>query len=175
MNQKKLWGGRFSESTHALMEAFSASVDFDWRLYRHDILGSIAHARMLTEIGVLTDTEFRDIENGLEAIRQDIEQGHFRWAESLEDVHMNIEAKLTELIGDTGKKLHTARSRNDQIATDIRLYLRDELDSICQSLGALQRGLIELAASEGRNHHARIYAHANCSADHAGSSSTGLE
>lgn len=130
------------------MEMFSASIGFDRRLYRHDIRGSIAHARMLADIGVLTAAEFSSIENGLETIRAQIERGDFHWDESLEDVHMNIEAKLVELIGDAGKKLHTARSRNDQVATDLRLYLRDQLDELCRGLGALQRALVEIAAAE---------------------------
>ena len=146
--QKKAWGGRFSGATNSLMEKFSASVGFDRRLYRHDILGSLAHARMLAHIGVLTEREFSDIESGLDMILRQIEQGGFPWSESLEDVHINIEAKLIELIGDTGKKLHTARSRNDQVATDLRLYLREQLDEFCRGLDALQRALVELAAAE---------------------------
>ena len=114
MTEKKPWGGRFSESTHALVEAFTASIEVDRRLYRHDIRGSIAHARMLADIGVLTAGELRSIEGGLETIRAQIERGEFEWSESREDIHINIEAKLVELIGDAGKKLHTARSRNDQ-------------------------------------------------------------
>ena len=148
MNSKKPWTGRFSESTHPLMEAFSASVGFDRRLYRHDIRGSIAHAHMLADIGVLTAEEFRSIKNGLDTIRAQIERGDFHWSESLEDVHMNIEVKLVELIGEAGKKLHTARSRNDQVATDLRLYLREQLDELCRGLGVLQRALVEMAAAE---------------------------
>ena len=148
MTEKKPWGGRFSESTHALVEAFTASIEVDRRLYRHDIRGSIAHARMLADIGVLTAGELRSIEGGLETIRAQIERGEFEWSESREDIHINIEAKLVELIGDAGKKLHTARSRNDQIATDLRLYLREQLDELCRGLGVLQRALVEMAAAE---------------------------
>ncbi|MGM0450291.1 MAG: argininosuccinate lyase [Pseudomonadota bacterium] len=144
----KLWGGRFSEPTDAFVERFTASVGFDQRLYHHDIRGSIAHARMLAKVGVLTEDEERQIVEGLDAVHADIEAGRFEWSVSLEDVHMNIEAALTERIGITGKKLHTGRSRNDQIATDIRLYLRDEIDAIAGELGRLQSGLIELAERE---------------------------
>ena len=144
----KPWGGRFSEPTDQFVERFTASVGFDKRLYHHDINGSLAHAQMLAKVGVLTDDEYRQISEGLEAIRGEIERGEFNWSVSLEDVHMNIEARLTERIGITGKKLHTGRSRNDQVATDIRLYLRDEIDSIAAELTRLQKGLCELAARE---------------------------
>ncbi|MGR3520749.1 MAG: argininosuccinate lyase [Roseovarius sp.] len=144
----KPWGGRFSEPTDQFVERFTASVGFDKRLYHHDINGSLAHAQMLARVGVLTDDEYRQISEGLEAIRGEIERGEFNWSVSLEDVHMNIEARLTERIGITGKKLHTGRSRNDQVATDIRLYLRDEIDSIAAELTRLQKGLCELAARE---------------------------
>ena len=142
----KPWGGRFTEATDSFVERFTASVQFDQRLYHHDIQGSIAHATMLTEVGVLTDDEKTQIIDGLEAIRQDIEAGKFDWSITLEDVHMNIEAELTKRIGITGKKLHTGRSRNDQVATDIRLYLRDEIDSIAKELTRLQSGVAEQAA-----------------------------
>lgn len=144
----KPWGGRFSEPTDQFVERFTASVGFDKRLYHHDINGSLAHAQMLAKVGVLTDDEYSQISEGLEAIRGEIERGEFNWSVSLEDVHMNIEARLTERIGITGKKLHTGRSRNDQVATDIRLYLRDEIDSIAAELTRLQKGLCELAARE---------------------------
>jgi len=144
----KPWGGRFSEPTDAFVERFTASVQFDQRLYHHDINGSLAHAQMLTSVGVLTEQEYQQIVDGLEAIRSEIESGQFQWSVTLEDVHMNIEARLTEKIGVTGKKLHTGRSRNDQVATDIRLYLRDEIDTIAHALTYLQTGLITLAAKE---------------------------
>jgi argininosuccinate lyase len=144
----KPWGGRFTESTDAFVEAFTASIDFDKRLYRHDIAGSIAHARMLAHVGILTTDESTHIVQGLEDIRADIERGDFAWSVALEDIHMNIEARLIERIGDTGKKLHTGRSRNDQVATDIRLYLRDEIDSLCADLSRLQTALVELAERE---------------------------
>ena len=148
LSQEKPWGGRFSEPTDAFVEKFTASVTFDQRLYYHDIQGSIAHATMLAAVGVLTDAEKDQIIEGLNAIQADIEAGDFEWSVTLEDVHMNIEAKLTERIGLTGKKLHTGRSRNDQVATDIRLYLRDEIDVIASELTRLQEGLVSLAERE---------------------------
>lgn len=142
------WGGRFSEPTDAFVQRFTASVDFDQRLYEADIRGSIAHATMLMESGILTPAEGQAITEGLEAIRTDIEAGRFQWSVELEDVHMNIEAALTARIGPVGKKLHTGRSRNDQVATDIRLYVRDEIDEICRRLRTLQHGILELAERE---------------------------
>ncbi|MBK8188128.1 MAG: argininosuccinate lyase [Cellvibrio sp.] len=144
----KPWGGRFSEATDAFVERFTASVTFDQRLFHHDINGSIAHATMLTKAGVLSQDELQKIQQGLESIRQQINAGQFDWSISLEDVHMNIEARLTESIGIAGKKLHTGRSRNDQVATDIRLYMRDEIDAICKELTRLQTGLADLAERE---------------------------
>ena len=148
MSQKKPWAGRFSEDTDALMESFSESVSFDWRLYRQDIRGSIAHARMLQAAGVLSEEDFGDIERGLREIESDIERGAFQWSESLEDVHMNIEAELTRRIGEAGKRLHTGRSRNDQVATDMRLYLREGIDRIASAMTGLQRTLVDLAGKE---------------------------
>ncbi|MCD1629396.1 argininosuccinate lyase [Marinobacter shengliensis] len=147
-SSEKPWGGRFSEPTDAFVERFTASVGFDQRLYHHDITGSIAHATMLAKVGVLTDAERDQIIDGLKGVKEDIEAGRFEWSVSLEDVHMNIEARLTDRIGITGKKLHTGRSRNDQVATDIRLYLRDEIDVIAEELARLQAGLLDLAERE---------------------------
>ena len=147
-SSEKPWGGRFSEPTDAFVERFTASVGFDQRLYHHDITGSIAHATMLAKVGVLTDEERDQIIEGLNGVKADIDAGRFEWSVSLEDVHMNIEAALTERIGITGKKLHTGRSRNDQVATDIRLYLRDEIDVITEELTRLQNGLLDLAERE---------------------------
>ncbi len=144
----KPWAGRFTEPTDAFVEAFTASVGFDQRLFRHDIAGSKAHAQMLAHIGVLTDDECQKILLGLDQVQTEIESGQFQWSVSLEDVHMNVEARLTALIGDAGKKLHTGRSRNDQVATDIRLYLRDEIDAIQVELTRLQTALIDLAERE---------------------------
>ncbi len=146
---EKPWTGRFSEPTDAFVEAFGASVGFDQRMYRQDIQGSIAHARMLTKVGVLTEEERDSIIRGLTQIEAEIQAGDFPWSIALEDVHMNIEKRLTDLIGDAGKKLHTGRSRNDQVATDVRLYLRDEIDgAIAPELKRLQQALIELAGRE---------------------------
>jgi argininosuccinate lyase len=142
----KLWGGRFSEATDSFVQRFTASVAFDRRMAEQDIEGSVAHARMLRSVGVLSDEELGEIEDGLDKVRQEIEDGRFEWSVELEDVHMNIEARLTALIGNTGKKLHTGRSRNDQVATDIRLYLRGAIDHIAAELTRLQRGTVELAA-----------------------------
>ena len=147
-NKDKLWGGRFTEPTDAFVEAFTASVTFDRRLYRQDIAGSIAHATMLAHIGILSEEEKARIIEGLEKIRAEIDEDRFDWSVAREDVHMNIEARLTELIGDAGKKLHTGRSRNDQVATDIRLCLRDEIDAINAEIRRLQRGLLGLAERE---------------------------
>ena len=147
-SSSKPWGGRFTESTDAFVEAFTASINFDQRLYRYDIEGSIAHARMLAHVNIITDAECTSIIDGLGVIRSDIERGDFAWSIALEDIHMNIEARLIERIGETGKKLHTGRSRNDQVATDLRLYLRDEIDRLCVALTRLQSALVEIAANE---------------------------
>ncbi|MHA7881157.1 MAG: argininosuccinate lyase [Saccharospirillum sp.] len=142
------WGGRFAEATDAFVAEFTASIRFDQRLYRHDIEGSIAHATMLAEVGVLSAEERTAIIDGLRAVRDDIEQGRLEWSVALEDVHMNVEAALTAKIGSVGKKLHTGRSRNDQVATDIRLYLREAIDLLSQELTRLQQGLVTLAEQE---------------------------
>jgi len=147
-NQEKLSSARFSESTDAFVEAFTASIQFDQRMYKQDIQGSIAHAKMLTKVGILNKQELNDIINGLTQVQQEIEAGDFQWSIKQEDIHMNIEARLTSLIGITGKKLHTGRSRNDQVATDIRLYIRDEIDAILPELKRLQEGLVMLAERE---------------------------
>ena len=142
----KLWGGRFSEATDSFVQRFTASVSFDQRMAAEDIAGSLAHAAMLCKVGVLSDEELQQIQSGLAQVQQEIESGEFQWSVELEDVHMNIEARLTALIGVTGKKLHTGRSRNDQVATDIRLFLRSAIDLIAEELTRLQFGTIELAA-----------------------------
>ena len=147
-NNKKMWGGRFDQTTDQLVEQFSESISFDARLYEHDIRGSIAHATMLESVGVLSTSEKEDIINGLGKILSKIKEGQFEWSTSLEDVHMNIEARLTEEIGEAGKKLHTGRSRNDQVATDIRLYLRDCCDRQLNLLSQLQNALLDLAEPE---------------------------
>jgi len=144
----KPWSGRFNEPTDAFVEAFTASVGFDQRLYRYDIQGSIAHARMLARQGIITDQERDAIIQGLEAIGRQVEAGTFPWSIALEDVHMNLESALTEAIGSAGKKLHTGRSRNDQVATDIRLWLRDEIEVLRQAIRRLQLALLETAERE---------------------------
>ena len=147
-NQNKLWGGRFTEATDAFVQRFTASVAFDHRLFQQDIDGSVAHAKMLAKVGILTADEVLLILDGLESIRQDIVDDKFEWSVALEDVHMNIEAALTSRIGDVGKKLHTGRSRNDQVATDIRLYVRGEIDLIAQLITKLQSALLGVAEKE---------------------------
>jgi argininosuccinate lyase len=144
----KPWAGRFNAPTDAFVEAFTASVDFDRRLYPYDIEGSIAHATMLLEQGILSQGEHDAIVAGLRAIHARIELGELEWSIPLEDVHMNIESALTEAIGDAGKKLHTGRSRNDQVATDIRLWLRDEITVIDGAIARLQSVLLDLAERE---------------------------
>ncbi len=147
-DQNKLWGGRFSEATDAFVQRFTASVDFDRRLFQQDINGSLAHAKMLAKAGILSADEETQILDGLEAIRQDILDDNFEWSIELEDVHMNIESALTARIGDIGKKLHTGRSRNDQVATDIRLFVRDEIDQIAELITKLQSALCGVAEKE---------------------------
>ena len=145
INTEKLSSARFAEATDAFVEVFTASVDFDKRMAMQDIQGSIAHATMLAHCGILTEQECDDIKRGLAQIQGEIERGEFVWSIKQEDVHMNIEARLTDLIGIAGKKLHTGRSRNDQVATDIRLYLRDEIGQISKELTRLQVALLNLA------------------------------
>ncbi|WP_050025968.1 argininosuccinate lyase [Verrucomicrobium sp. BvORR034] len=140
-----MWKGRFQQPTSALVQRYGESVSFDWRLYAHDIRGSIAHAKGLEKAGILTTAEREAIERGLLQIRDEIAGGDFAWSQELEDVHMNIESTLTKRIGPAGAKLHTARSRNDQVATDVRLYSRDAIDSLIALTRELQRALVECA------------------------------
>lgn len=149
VNSEKLSSARFVQATDAFVEVFTASVDFDQRMAQHDIQGSIAHATMLARCGLLTEQERDDITRGLHQISTEIANGDFVWSIKQEDVHMNIEARLTALCGIAGKKLHTGRSRNDQVATDIRLYLRSEIRHIAAEIKRLQLALLELA-----EHHA---------------------
>ena len=142
------WGGRFSEPVDAFVARFTASVEFDQRMAKQDIQGSIAHGKMLAAVGVLTEEERDQIIQGLTEIEMEIANGEFQWSVELEDVHMNIEARLTQKIGITGKKLHTGRSRNDQVATDIRLYMRDEVDFLLEEVTRLQQGILSLAEKE---------------------------
>jgi argininosuccinate lyase len=141
------WSGRFGEPVADFVLRYTASVDFDRRLALADIEGSLAHASMLARVGVLSAQDLANIERGLAAIRGEIERGEFTWQLALEDVHLNIERRLTELVGDAGKRLHTGRSRNDQVATDVRLWLRGEIDAIVAALGKLQGALVEQAAA----------------------------
>ncbi len=150
MNSDKnhLWGGRFSKPTDEFVKIFGASISFDKILALYDIEGSQAHATMLSEVGVLTSKELKQISEGLEQIKHEITNNQFEWSVDLEDVHMNIESRLTEICGDPGKKLHTGRSRNDQIATDIRLYLRDKVRNITTEIERLLNALLDLADQE---------------------------
>ncbi|MFY9314534.1 MAG: argininosuccinate lyase [Burkholderiales bacterium] len=145
-NKAKTWSGRFGEPVDAFVQRFTASVGFDRRLAMHDIAASLAHARMLAACGVLARADLKAIERGLARIRAEIRAGKFAWTLESEDVHGNIERRLTELAGDAGKRLHTARSRNDQVATDLRLWLRDEIDAIDKLLAALENALLAQAA-----------------------------
>lgn len=142
---QKLWGGRFGTSTSPIMERIGESISFDHRLYKQDIRGSIAHAKNLLKIGILTEREFSEILRGLEQIEKELEEGKIPFQASLEDIHMHIEARLTELIGEPGKKLHTGRSRNDQVAQDVRLFLRDSIQEVSKLLHALCTTLVEKA------------------------------
>lgn len=144
-DKPKLWGGRFSGMTDQCAERFSASIHYDKRLYRHDIRGSIAHAKMLAKTGLLTEDELKQIISGLTQIQQEIESGKFVFREDREDIHMNIEARLTELVGAPGEKLHTARSRNDQVINDVRLYLLEQTDVVIGEIRDLQRAFLEKA------------------------------
>jgi argininosuccinate lyase len=144
--KSKLWGGRFITATASSVEAFTASVAVDARLYRHDIMGSIAHAKMLAKQRIISAHDARKIVRGLQAIEREIESGKFKFSQSDEDIHMNIERRLTERIGSAGGKLHTARSRNDQVALDMRLFLRDEVELIIAALKELRLELAKAAA-----------------------------
>src|SRR5512146_1849983 len=142
MSKKKLWSGRFAEPVDELVKRFTASVSFDRRLAPYDIEGSLAHARMLAARGIIARSDLAAIERGLGKVRREIESGAFARSIDAEDVHLNIERRLTALAGDAGKRLHTARSRNDQVATDVRLWLRDAIDAINAQLAALQATLL---------------------------------
>ncbi len=145
VKKTKPWGGRFTDATNALVEEFTASIPYDWRLYPYDIAGSIAHATMLGKTGIITGTESRKIIRGLEDILREIVRGDFEFSVELEDIHMNIENRLIQKIGPVGGKLHTARSRNDQVALDLRMYLREEIAGIHDLLDSLQKVIVNLA------------------------------
>ena len=155
---KKLWGGRFKQSTDTLMEAFSASISFDKRLYDCDIEGSIAHCKMLARCKIITTAESNKIIKGLKRILRECDEGRFKFSDSLEDIHMNIENRLREIIGPVAGKLHTARSRNDQVCLDIRLYLRKEIDDIVGEINRLTKALITIA-KKNINHLIPGYTH----------------
>jgi len=144
-NKAQAWSALFTEPMSELVQRYTSSVFFDHRLYKADIQGSLAHAQMLCSVGILSQSDWQAIEKGLLQIRQEIDAGQFEWKLALEDVHLNIEARLTQLIGDAGKRLHTGRSRNDQVATDVRLWLRDETQEIIELLKALQLALLSVA------------------------------
>ena len=155
---KKLWGGRFKQSTDTLMETFSASISFDKRLYDCDIEGSIAHCKMLARCKIITTAESNKIIKGLKRILRECDEGRFKFSDSLEDIHMNIENRLREIIGPVAGKLHTARSRNDQVCLDIRLYLRKEVDDIVGEINRLTKTLITIA-KKNINHLIPGYTH----------------
>lgn len=143
MTANKMWGGRFSTPPAEIMEQINASIDYDRRLFAQDIQGSQAHAAMLAKTGIISETDAKDISQGLEQISREIASGEFQFNRALEDIHMNIEDRLKNLIGDAAGRLHTARSRNDQVATDIRLWLRDAIDDLDAEISNLLRSLIE--------------------------------
>ncbi len=144
----RMWGGRFASGPDAVMEEINASIEFDKRLYRQDIAGSIAHATMLATTGILSEADKDDIIAGLEQVRGEIEAGTFTFSRALEDIHMNVEARLKDIIGDAAGRLHTARSRNDQVATDFKLYVRDAIDALIPQIEALQKALLARAEEE---------------------------
>ncbi|MBQ3541247.1 MAG: argininosuccinate lyase, partial [Phascolarctobacterium sp.] len=141
----KLWGGRFSKNTNELVDAFNASIDFDKRLYNEDIRGSIAHAKMLAKCGIIPAEDGEKIVAGLKDILADIEAGNFSFEVALEDIHMNVEARLTERIGQAGARLHTARSRNDQVALDMHMYMKREVAEIAELLINFEKALLTVA------------------------------
>ena len=143
--KSQAWSALFSEPMSELVKRYTASVFFDKRLWQADITGSLAHAEMLAAQGIIATQDWADIQRGMQTIRDEIESGQFEWKLDLEDVHLNIEARLTQLVGDAGKRLHTGRSRNDQVATDVRLWLRDEIDLILGLLRELQTALVDVA------------------------------
>ena len=143
--KSQAWSALFSEPMSELVQRYTASVGFDRRLWRADIAGSLAHARMLAAQQIISAQDLADLERGLKQIGEEIESGRFDWKLELEDVHLNIEARLTQLVGNAGKRLHTGRSRNDQVATDLRLWLRDEIDAVAQGLTLLQKALLGVA------------------------------
>ena len=145
----KTWGGRFEKKSHPLLEVFNASLPFDKKLYREDIAGSLAHAKMLTTVGLVSQKEFSQIQKGLESVLEEMESGKFVWSDALEDIHMAVETRLTQKVGPVGGKLHTARSRNDQVALDLRLYVRRVIEELSKEIVQVQKALVTLAQKEG--------------------------
>ena len=141
----KPWDGRFAEKTDKRVEAFTASIAYDQQLYPYDIAGSIAHSKMLAKAGVITDEEAAQLVEGLGIVKRELDRGKFTFDDSLEDIHMHIEARLLQVVGKVAQKLHTARSRNDQVALDLRMYLRDETRQVIEILRELRRVLVDLA------------------------------
>ena len=168
------WGGRFATAPSAIMRQINASVAFDQTLWRQDIAGSRAHAAMLAHVGIIAAADESAIATGLAAIAAEIEAGVFPWDEALEDVHMNIEARLADRIGDAGRRLHTARSRNDQVATDFRLWVRDAIDALHAQITDLMRALATRAQRIRRRAPARLHPSANRAAGHLRPPSAGL-
>ena len=168
------WSGRFGEPVAPLVKRYTASVDFDCRLAAVDIAGSLAHARMLAAAGVLAHDDLAAIERGMETIRGEVERGEFAWSPDLEDVHFNIEHRLTALVGEAGKRLHTGRSRNDQVATDLRLWLRGAIDALLVSLAALRARVHRPRGGSRRHDHARLYPSAGRATGHFRSPSARL-
>ncbi len=145
IQDKNTWSGRFAEPVAELVKRYTASIGFDHKLAMFDIQGSLAHAQMLSACGIIAEQDLIDIQRGLAQIKTEILAGEFTWSLDFEDVHLNIEKRLTALVGDAGKRLHTGRSRNDQVATDVRLYLRDAIDELIKLIAALQSALLDLA------------------------------
>ena len=162
----KMWGGRFKSGPDAIMQEINASIGFDKRLYAQDIAGSKAHAAMLAQQGIISKSDAREITRGLDQVQAEIESGTFTFSTALEDIHMNVEQRLKDIIGEPAGRLHTARSRNDQIATDFRLYIRDTVDHLDGQLKDLQLALAEKAAGPCQDHHARLYPSAGGPAHH---------
>ncbi len=152
-----MWGGRFASTPDAIMEEINASIDFDRHLYRQDIAASKAHAAMLAKQGIIGADDADKIAHGLDTILSEIEAGGFEFKRALEDIHMNVESRLAELIGPAAGRLHTARSRNDQVATDFRLWMRDAIDGIDAALAAYQRALVEKALDACRHRDAGLH------------------
>lgn len=166
----QLWGGRFTKATDQLVYNFNASITFDQKFYKQDIEGSIAHVKMLGKQGILTEQEMNDIITTLQEIKEDVESGKLEITSEYEDIHSFVEANLIDRLGDTGKKLHTGRSRNDQVALDMRLYTRDEVLAVDGLLKELLTTILHIMEEKYRDDHAGLYPSAESTADHIGTS-----